>query len=691
MIVDPGGSRSGLTSARSVLALVTSVTCFVSVTLAVPALAAPVVVAEPPKPSPGRAVTGVKSTTYRFSEPKNDAKTAYQATSTKWPKAAVGAIGLTDDSGKPTGKTRVIGGPVWARALTGENGYKGPDKANIQVLDQQTAQKAGVAGVILKVSPQGGNAGATGNVEVGVDYSAFAEAYGANYGSRLRLVQLPACALTTPELAECRTRTPLKSANDADDRQVSATINPNATRFTTSSSRGGKAGATNALFTEQATTSATTALAEPAATILAATTSTDGAGGTYSATDLKPSGSWAGGGSTGSYNYNYPITVPPTPGGLEPSVSLNYDSGSVDGQTTATQAQASWIGDGWGTARSFIEQTFSSCADDPQGKAAPEKTGDLCYEGPILTLSLNGSSSSLIYDTKAKVWKPESDKGEVVSHSSNASPGRDPGRWTVVTRDGTTYHFGLNKLPGHVAGKATTNSIDTVPVFSAHEGDPCYAAEFKNSWCDMAQRWNLDYVVDVHGNAMSYYYKQDMNRYGRYKGETDDSYVRDSYLDHIDYGFRAGNAYGTVPNKIEFTTGDRCVSGTCQPLNDTNKANWPDVPYDLVCASGTDCESWGPSFFSTVRLTAITAKQYSTASSTYVPVDSYALAQSMPETKDGTSPTLWLSSITRTGHDTTAGGSSGPITLPSVSFSSVKLPNRVNTQDGLPSFYRHRL
>ena len=57
------------------------------------------------------------------------------------------------------------------------------------------------------------------------------------------------------------------------------------------------------------------------------------------------------------------------------------------------------------------------------------------------------------------------------------------------------------------------------------------------------------------------------------------SYIRDSYLDHIDYGFTDGNAYsGHAPDEVVFTTGDRCVTGTCDPLNSTNASNWPDVP-----------------------------------------------------------------------------------------------------------------
>ena len=42
------------------------------------------------------------------------------------------------------------------------------------------------------------------------------------------------------------------------------------------------------------------------------------------------------------------------------------------------------------------------------------------------------------------------------------------------------------------------------------------------------------------------------------------------------------NDDGTVPNRVKFNTGERCLVGTCTPLSSTNKANWPDVPFDLV-------------------------------------------------------------------------------------------------------------
>jgi hypothetical protein len=83
--------------------------------------------------------------------------------------------------------------------------------------------------------------------------------------------------------------------------------------------------------------------------------------------------------------------------------------------------------------------------------------------------------------------------------------------WTVTTGDGTKYVFGLNKLPG--ADIQRTNSVWTVPVFGDDSGEPGHdkGSSFADRSLTQAWRWNLDYVVDLHGNAMSYWYTAETN------------------------------------------------------------------------------------------------------------------------------------------------------------------------------------
>jgi len=608
-------------------------------------------------------VKGVTPVVPRFETPRGDARESYSPKATALPGAASSSISLTPPQRRTRegARVRAANTPVWAQSVVG--GYPTTGKLDVRVLGPDEAAASGVHGMVFSLSP----AADRGRVQVGVDYGAFAEAYGGNYGSRLKLVRMPECFLNTPTDPTCRTREELPSTNDGTEQTVAAEV--------TLDAAAGK-------------------------TVLAAVADASpdgGKGGTYAATELKPSGSWTAGGNSGSFSYSYPIVVPPASSTLAPTVSLNYDSSSVDGQTATTQAQSSWVGDGWSTPRSYIEQTFTSCADDPEGSPSPAETNDRCYDGPILTISLNGSTNALVRDDTTGNWKLQVDDGSVVEHEVNTNNGSNTYNtdyWTVTTRDGDTFQFGRNRLPGWTSGKPETKSVDVVPVYSAHSTGPCYnSAGFSQSVCDMAYRWNLDYVTDSHGNAMAYYYAQDRNFYGRNNGSVKDEYVRDSHLSRIDYGFRDNGAYGTVPNQIVFQTGPRCLGTGCEPLSASTKSRWPDVPFDLICAdAASSCGSWSPGFFSTVRLTSVVAKQWSATAGAMVPVDTYALTQTIPDSGDGNSPTLWLSKIIRTGHDTTAGGSSAPITLPEVSFESIRLANRVDgVTDGLNSLNRHRI
>jgi RHS repeat-associated protein len=610
--------------------------------------------------------TLVPKTASKPKPPANEVLRAAQwpaESSATLPLAAAAGAGVHASAQLPS---RVAGVPVWGQPVVDAKGaYAGPASLGVKVLGHAAAQAAGVTGVLLRVAPVGTG---RGTVRLGVDYSSFAEAYGGDFAASLHLVSLPACALTTPQIATCRAQTPMASTNDLTARSLSAPL---------------------------AVASAPVGSAAPEVVVAATSSSTGGdgggAGGQYSATSLKPSGSWTAGGASGSFNYSYPITVPSAASPLVPSMSLSYDSGSVDGATASTQAQSSWVGDGWSTPESFVEQSFIPCTSSPEGTALQAATGNLCYNGSILTLSLDGVTSSLVCNAAETSCTPQSDNGETVQHvtsSNNGSGTHSADYWIITQRDGTQYEFGRNELPGWVSGDATTNSVNSVPVLSAHPPnggtftDPCYSsAGLSNSVCTMAYRWNLDYVKDLHGDAMAYYYKQDVNFYAQDLGGPNVSYVRDSHLDHIDYGFADGGAFGTVPDKVAFGTGDRCFSGTCDPLTAANTGSWPDVPQYLVCASVGTCANAGPSFFSTVRLTSITAEQWN--GSAYNTVDSWALNESIPTTGTNNTSTLWLSAITHMGADTTAGGSA--VTLPSVTFSPIMMSNRVNFSSGVGS------
>ncbi|WP_329260474.1 hypothetical protein OG223_41350 [Streptomyces sp. NBC_01478] len=665
-----------------------------------------------PKADLGRSVTGLKPVPHKSVHLSTATRHTTVPTRTAWPAVRSGSLQLKapTHSAATGAKALAAGAPVWAQAVAPSKGtYTGPTELGVSVQSRTLSTRLGVSGPVWSLTAgQSATAGVSGSgrVKVGLDYGAFSQAVGGNYASRLRLVRLPACALTTPQLAQCRKQTPLTSLNDANNTAVSADLTLGSTSSVKSAASTGvsqtaEGTASSAVYAGAATKSATaqTASTSGAATVIAATDSTGqegGAGGNYAST-LSSAGSWGQSGSSGDFTYTYKVDSPAASTSLAPDASLSYDSGSVDGKTANTQAQASWVGDGWTTQDSFVAQEFTSCADSPEGSAGSVTTTDECYDGPILTMSLNGSSTSIIYDKDTSTYKLADDNGATVTKvtsSSNGSDTYDTSYWVITERDGTKYYFGRNELPGWTSGNDTTNSVDSERVYSAHSSDPCYNSTATSSYCTMAYKWHLDYVASATGAAMAYYYKQDTNYYGAYSGDSEVKYVRDSYLAHIDYGFTTANGpYGTVPDKIVYGTSVRCTStsSNCGSAETSSNASYyPDVPYDLVCASGATCSPYAPSYFSTVRLTSITTQQYSVSSSGYVTVDSYALTQTEPSTGDATSATLWLSSIQRTGSDTTAGGSTSSITMPAVKFTGSALENRVSTST-YPGLFRYRI
>jgi len=555
--------------------------------------------------------------------------------------------------------------------FAGPAGRTSAGSVRFRLLSHSAATAAGVRGVIFTATA----AGRSGSAEVGINYARFGAAYGGGFGASLGLVELPACALTTPRVRACDKPKPVRSVNDARTQTVSAVVSlPPASKGTI---------------------------------VLAAdVTPADGGGttGNYEATKLSPAGTWAAGGSSGDFTYTYPMAAPPAAGGLEPSLELDYDSGTVDAQTAQTQPQASWVGDGWDLPQASISQSFTACADDPEGSAAPESTQDACYDGPIFTLTLEGTSTPLVCPgfsyTAQSTCYAASDNGEVITHhvaSGNGQGTQFTDYWTVTTRAGTTYDFGLNRLPGWASGDPATNSVDWEPVFSANSGDPCYhltASTFAGSVCDMAYQWNVDYVTDAYGNAMAYFYDQATNGYDEYGSSTAQGYIRDSYLDHILYGFTNGNAYSTgastaPADEVKFTTGIRCFAGSSDcgtaPTSST-ESYWLDVPYNLDCTVGQACSGAsgeGPSFWSTVTLNGVTTYIRTGSSTTpTTPVDTWTLQQGFPALPKGDTadvPTLTLNSVAREGEDATSSATAGgTVSLPGESFSYEMLQNQLD-------------
>ncbi|MFD5848133.1 RHS repeat-associated core domain-containing protein [Streptomyces chartreusis] len=546
-----------------------------------------------------------------------------------------------------------------------------PGEVQIDVLDPARAAKLG-AGALLGIERADGGA-KPAKVRLSVDYSDFAEGFGGSYASRLRLVQLPACAAhATPGSKEC-----------PQQPKVLPTVN------------NVKAGTVTADVTAApASADGVSTMATATTSLLAVAAGPSSAQGTYKATALSPSSSWNVATSSGGFNWSYPLRSVPTPGGQVPTVGLGYSSQSADGRTSATNNQGSWIGEGFSYDPGYIERRYKPCSED--GHAG---SGEQCWAFDNATVMLNGAAGELVKDDTTGKWHMSSDDGTKVEKLPGATNGdegsttADTGEhWKITTPDGTEYFFGLNRLPGWATGNEETNSVWTAPVFGDDSGEPCYNATFTSAHCKQAWRWSLDYVKDTHGNVMSYFYGRETNYYAL-NGKTDvngTSYHRGGYLKRIDYGQRDGQVYAAkAPARIVFNVAERCLTTTefdCAPSKRTtaNAARWPDVPIDQECKVDTKCTSPVQTFFTTKRLTSVVTQMRKDAT-TYQDVDAWTLSHLFTDNGDD-SKTLWLSNIEHEGRAGTA------VKLPSVDLFGEQLANRVDAVgDNIAPFHRFRL
>jgi YD repeat-containing protein len=503
-------------------------------------------------------------------------------------------------------------GPPAVPPASGTAPVTAVSRARVVMAGRPAADAVGVHGAVFTVGRADGGS-ASGWTHVSVDYHGFAHAYGGDYASRLRIVELPACALTTPRLARCRQQTPIP-AGSADD-----------------------------IRTDQVGADVRLPAANAPAMVLAVTAAVSGSAGNFSVPPTSETNEWVNGGSSGAYRYSYPVQVPAVPGGLQPKINLDYDSQATDGLNSSTNNQPSWLGEGWNYSPGYVETEYPTCST--VGGLAPKNTGDLCQPTTAtMTMSLNGVSSTLVCSSSA--CHAEADGGGKLTQVP-VSPGSTQHYWLLTQPDGSKYYFGLNQLPGFTTGSPTTNSVWNVPVWQS------------THYTTLPWRWNLDYVVDMHGDAMAYFYTPRTNYYAENNGTTGSaSYVRGGVLSKIEYGLRATTIYSALP---------------AAQVNFTTTTGRQDTPTDLVCSSGAACAVTSPTFWNDDALTGITTQYL--AGGALQDADSWTLADTYPDPGDTTTaPALWLASIIRTGKD-----GATPITLPPTTFTGTPKAGRVQT------------
>ncbi|MFC1429406.1 polymorphic toxin-type HINT domain-containing protein [Streptacidiphilus sp. N1-3] len=649
-----------------------------------------------------------------------------------------------------TGPVKAGGLPVWVAPASApkpgsraRSGASSPSQVRVQVASHAQTLAAGANGMLLGLARADGETGAA-PVQVVIDYAALATAYGGGYGSRLQAFQVPACALTTPQLTACRTRTPLAFTNRAGADQLTG----NLVLGTGSVSGSGVAPRSLA----QGALAPMGSSASSSMTMVEISSGDAGSQGNFAATSLNPSGTWQTS-ATGAYTYSYPIDVPAAVGGNTPAVGLSYDSQSVDGETSARNSQASWVGDGWDYQPGFVERTYRSCGSllDSSGNKILKGSGDQCWGGDNATVSFGSHSGVLVPVANAtgqtneiQQWKLQGDDGTIVQELTGASNGLYQGvYYRVLTTDGAAAYFGADHAPtgAGAAGSmqsspadASTNSAWGTPVLHPVTGDPCYnSTAGKASQCSSSEgwRWNLDFTVSPTGFVQRYDYSAQSNYYDLGGGQVAASngsgtltkYTRGGALASISYGYQIADAIAgrTPAAQVVFTSKQRCQTTSdfdcTAAISDSNATHWPDVPYDLNCDS-TDtttlpsgsttvpanvCITSAPTFWTTTRLDSITTK-VNVAGTGLTKVDSYQLGQLYSDAGGVVDPitgtsidpkdagqlqaVMWLQQLTHTGYD--ASGSA--LTVNPVSFTGTEIDNRVNDSNpAAPPLYRPRI
>ncbi|MEU1406345.1 polymorphic toxin-type HINT domain-containing protein [Streptomyces sp. NPDC005728] len=618
-----------------------------------------------------------------------------------WPKAAHARLALSGlkpgkrlpvaPSGN-TGEAVVQVGPAPAKALAKQRSaiaIPAPADVDVKVLNRAQLKPVGGVGVGAQLTRRDGR-GTPGPVNVSFDYSKFKYAYGGNFASRLRVVALPACALTTPKAKGCSTANPrpVPVTNNVAKGTITATVQADADPNTKISviQPGQQA---KSAFQPQAMTAATTG---GTVYTLASTSSSDA--GDFRASSLKPSGSWNVSIGSGAFTYNLPIQTPKPPAGTAPALALSYNSQSVDALTSAQNTQASWAGLGWELGGvGFIERRYRGCQDDGTGTGW---VGDLCWDSPnstnepdgaVYVINFNGVSSTLVQDGNGTgSYHVQDDPGWRVQHLTGGH-GSDDEYWVISTQDGMRYYFGWGRSE---RTDTATDSVLTVPVFGNNPGEPGYNGGVGVS--TQAYRWGLDRVVDANEVETAYFYDKEQNHY-RSVLLSDQARVYDSaaYPVRIEYGWASQISGAQLPAKVDLRYVGRCLErmsdkdplakepDPCPSITDYPDS-YPDVPTDLMCdgtVADDGCktikgETYSPTFFSTKMLWDVKTFVRDNDAAPWAPAMQYQMKYGLPNPEGTIDNTLWLDYVQRRGY-----GDGDDITLPTININGEYRDNQL--------------
>ena len=236
---------------------------------------------------------------------------------------------------------------------------------------------------------------------------------------------------------------------------------------------------------------------------------------------------------TGAATVNYPLVVPQGRGGLTPKLNLNYSSAIAN--SFDSQTQAGLVGVGWSLDTGYIVRNVHHYS-----------SGNVTYFLHSFTLVLNGVSYELAPGSDGHYHTASESYMRIDKNTTN----NNPGSWTVIGKDGTTYVFG-----GDNAHRTRWYRRDPDPSHPTIQPVENYL-------------WTLKTATDRHGNQIKYYYGKDTilassSDPGRCPNGDFDTAI---YLNTIQYNFDgSGNplsqivfSYLARTDKVNYFTTTQC-------------------------------------------------------------------------------------------------------------------------------------
>ncbi|MCL4266141.1 MAG: hypothetical protein KJ069_23225 [Anaerolineae bacterium] len=336
---------------------------------------------------------------------------------------------------------------------------------------------------------------------------------------------------------------------------------------------------------------------------------------------------------SGSVSYQYPILIPPGVNGLQPSLSLNYNSGAGSG--LASKGMSNALGFGWSLGGDIeISQAVSICEWNVHSVCPANAywgEDDHAHPGVLeFTLTIGGTGYEIVhangeanngypgqyyvignpsvyveycrYTTTPVCLQADTEDTNPADGSAENLNGQpddsepplpeaerhiSKGYWVVKSADNTLYRIGYWPSSEQGLRKAIENGSQMGP----------WAAETPYAH---ALRWRVDKAVDRFSNTMAYQHVEFLPSDANPSWSNNQVHSMANYLTQIDYGFaRIALAYG--------------------PLGDT----YGIPPYDWFFHA--DSVSW-----QTHRLHSITvsAQNYESGSGAYNVIRTYELAHS---------------------------------------------------------------